>query len=187
MSIRIHAYIPITEVNGPGKRFGIWLQGCSRKCPDCYNPDAQETAGGYEISIEDLYHKIISTQGIEGVSFSGGEPLEQAESLIELMAKIKESTRLTILIFTAFTMPQIEEYASVLRLADHIVLNAKQEKKHCSCLNRPSLCLSDQLPQDIEMHVLENGDVQITGFPSESDMETIVSLVSDQQSKEIEL
>lgn len=186
MSIRIHALIPITEVNGPGKRFGIWLQGCSRKCPDCYNPDAQDAAGGYYMSIEYLYHKIISTQGIEGVSFSGGEPLEQAEALIELMTKIKENTSLTILIFTALTMPQIKEYPPVLRLADHIVLNAKQEKAHFNCLNRPSVNLSDQLPQDIELHILENGDIQITGFPSENDMELIDSFVSDQQIKEIE-
>ena len=178
MSIRFHALIPITEVNGPGKRFGIWLQGCSRKCPDCYNPDAQDAAGGYEMSIEDLFHKIISTQGIEGVSFSGGEPLEQAEALIELMAKIKESTCLTILIFTAFTMPQLKEYPSVLRLADHIVLNAKQEKAYYSCLKRPSVCLSDQLPQDIELHILENGDIQITGFPSESEKDLLECFVS---------
>ncbi len=186
MSIRIHALIPTTDVNGPGKRFGIWLQGCSRKCPDCYNPDAQDAAGGYEMSIEYLYHKIISTQGIEGVSFSGGEPLEQAEALIELMTKIKENTSLTIIIFTAFTMPQLKEYPSLLRLADHIVLNAKQDKAHFNCFNRPSVCLSDQLPQDIELHILENGDIQITGFPSENDMELIDSLVSDQQIKEIE-
>lgn len=178
MSIRIHALITITEVNGPGKRFGIWLQGCSRKCPDCYNPDAQDVAGGYEMSIEYLYHKIISTQGIEGVSFSGGEPLEQTEALIELMTKIKENTNLTILIFTAFTMPQLKKYPSVLRLADHIVLNAKQEKEHFNCLNRPSVCLSDQLPQDIELHILENGDIQITGFPSRSEKDLLECFVS---------
>jgi len=186
MIMRIHSLIPITEVNGPGKRFGVWLQGCSRKCPDCYNPEAQDAAGGYEMSIEDIYDKIVSTSGIEGVSVSGGEPLEQAEALNELMTMLKKNTSLTILIFTAFTMPQLKEYPSVIRLADHIVLNAKQEKKHFSCLNRPSVCLSDQLPQDIELHILENGDIQITGFPSENDMELIDSLVSDQQSKEIE-
>lgn len=186
MNIRIHALIPITEVNGPGKRFGIWLQGCSRKCPDCYNPAAQDTAGGYEMSIEDLYHKILSTPGIEGVSFSGGEPLEQADALIELMTKIKESTSLTILIFTAFTMPRLKDFPAILHLVDHIVLNAKQGKEYCSCLNRPSVCSSDQLSQDIELHILENGDIQITGFPSENDMELIESLVSDQQTKDIE-
>lgn len=178
MKIKIHALIPITGVNGPGKRFGIWLQGCSRKCPDCYNPDAKDAASGNEMSIEYLYRKIISTQGIEGVSFSGGEPLEQADGLIELMTKIKENTSLTILIFTAFTMPQLKEYPSVLRLVDHIVLNAKQGKEHCSCLNRPSVCLSDQLPQDIELHILENGDIQITGFPSESEKDLLECFVS---------
>lgn len=185
MKIKIHALIPQTEVNGPGMRFGIWLQGCSRKCPDCYNPEAQDATGGYEMSIEDLYRKIISTQGIEGVSFSGGEPLDQADDLIELMTKIKENTSLSILIFTAYTMQQLKEYPSVMRLADYIVLNAIQEKEQCICFKRPSVCLSDQLPQDIELHILENGDIQITGFPSENDMELIESLVSCQQSKEI--
>lgn len=179
MNIKIHALIPITEVNGPGKRFGIWVQGCSRKCRDCYNPDAQDAAGGYEMSIEEIYNKIISTQGIEGVSISGGEPLEQAEPLIELMAKIKNKTTLTILIFTAFTMVQLKEYPAFLCLSDHIVLNAKQENELCRCFNRSSVCLSDQLPQDIELHILENGDIQITGFPSKNERGLIESFVSD--------
>lgn len=178
MNMRIHSLIPITEVNGPGKRFGIWLQGCSRKCPDCYNPEAQDAAGGYEVSIEALCNKIIGTSGIEGVSISGGEPLEQAEALIELMSILKKHTRLTILIFTALTMEQLKEYPAIALMSDHIILNQKQDECQNVCLPLPSVYLSDQLPQDIELHILENGDVKITGFPNEYEKELIECFVS---------
>jgi len=178
MIMRIHSLIPITEVNGPGKRFGIWLQGCSRKCPDCYNPEAQDAAGGYEMSIEELCSMIISTSGIEGVSISGGEPLEQADALIELLGMLKRDTRLNVLIFTSFTMEQLKEHSGIALMSDHIILNPKQDKGQNVCLPRPSVCFSDQLPQDIELHILENGDVQLTGFPTEDEKDLIQSFVS---------
>lgn len=178
MSIRIHALIPTTDVNGPGKRFGIWLQGCSRKCPDCYNPEAQDATGGYEMSIEDVYDKIVNTSGIEGVSISGGEPLEQAEALVELMTKIKESTSLTILIFTSFSIDQIQKRPNILRMSDHLIFNHRQTIGQLIEIQRPSVCSSDALPHDIELHILENGDVQLTGFPTVYEKELFECFVS---------
>jgi|LSQX01.3.fsa_nt_gb anaerobic ribonucleoside-triphosphate reductase activating protein len=178
MNLKIHSMIPITEVNGPGKRFGIWLQGCSRKCPDCYNPEAQNPAGGYEMAVEDLYCKIISTPGIDGVSISGGEPLEQAEALIELASKIKTQTDLSILVFTAFSIEQLQNLPDLMPLIDCLVLNHKQDKEVPLRLLEPSVCFSDDLPQEVELHILENGDIQITGFPTKGEKELIQCFVS---------
>lgn len=180
MRVRIHSVIPVTEVNGPGKRFGIWFQGCSGKCPECYNPEAQDFAGGYEASVAELVQQIINTPGIEGVSISGGEPLEQSAALIELMTKIKGETALSILVFTAFTMEQLQAYPLVLQLADHIVLNHQQKISDGGCSQQPSVCASNQLPQEIELHILENGDIKITGFPTEDEKEIIKCVVSQQ-------
>lgn len=179
MKLRIHALIPHTEVNGPGRRFCVWAQGCSKKCPDCYNPEAQDIAGGYDLSIEELYDRIVKTPEIEGVSFSGGEPLEQAEALTELIKRLKKHTKLSILIFTAFTMEQLQKYPHVLQYTDHIVWNHRNEKADIGYRESPSVCFSDQLPQDLELHILENGDVQITGFPNEYEKEIMKCFVSE--------
>lgn len=38
--MRIHSILEGTRVNGPGYRLGIWVQGCRRNCPGCFNREA---------------------------------------------------------------------------------------------------------------------------------------------------
>ena len=72
------------EVLGPGKRIGLWLSGCSRKCAGCSNPELWEQKKEQLISVErlsSLLHRIALNRPVDGMTITGGEPMDQAAEL----------------------------------------------------------------------------------------------------------
>ena len=104
--LKIGQYLLTSEVNGPGKRFTLWLQGCPFKCIGCFNPKLQTKRGGKKISINKILKIILNTKDIEGVTYTGGEPFLQAKSLYFLSRKLKKYS-LSILSFTGYTLEEI--------------------------------------------------------------------------------
>ena len=106
-----------SNANGPGMRYVIFTQGCSHepKCEGCQNPhtwDPNKTTR--QIVVEEMALNIISEMPIiQGVTFSGGEPFDQAAPLIDLAIKLK-SVGLNIMCYTGYTYEQIRSY-SVMR------------------------------------------------------------------------
>lgn len=100
------------EVNvlGPGKRFGLWVQGCKFSCPKCIAPHTHDFEKyKIQMNVEEVYQLILKTKGIEGVTFSGGEPMEQASALSELSNKLKTTTDLSIMCYTGYTLEEIKQ------------------------------------------------------------------------------
>ena len=95
--------------NGPGKRAVIWVQGCTIGCRGCYNafthPHKIETLA----SPKKLADWINSIDDIEGLTFSGGEPFEQAEAVAEVIDTVNSSRNhpLSIFIFTGFDLEEL--------------------------------------------------------------------------------
>ena len=113
--LNIAKFIGESRVNGPGTRSVIWLQGCSRKCAGCYNHSFRLQKPANLISVDDLYAMITTRLPIiEGVTFSGGEPFDQAEALSLLANRLKRSG-LNILCYSGYT------YAELQRRPDHSV------------------------------------------------------------------
>lgn len=108
--LRLHDIVPLSHVNGPGARFCIWLQGCSLACPGCFNPETHDFDHGKTVSPSELSRQVLSHENIEGITISGGEPLQQCDALLEFLKLIKAESRLTILIFSGF------EEAEILRM-----------------------------------------------------------------------
>jgi anaerobic ribonucleoside-triphosphate reductase activating protein len=104
----VHAIEPRSRANGPGARFVVWMQGCTLGCPGCFNPSTH-AGGGREISIPQLTVQLAAAKAassIEGLSLSGGEPLQQAEA----SAAILEAARglgLSTLAFSGYTIDEI--------------------------------------------------------------------------------
>jgi anaerobic ribonucleoside-triphosphate reductase activating protein len=91
----------------------IWTQGCSLKCPGCYNPETHSFDGGTWLSINELYNRVAALgNSIEGITISGGEPLQQAEAMAIFLKKLKSSPGLSIILFTGYEWKELERVIS---------------------------------------------------------------------------
>jgi anaerobic ribonucleoside-triphosphate reductase activating protein len=90
-TINIGTWMISSEVNGPGRRLVIWLQGCRLKCPGCLNQEFWDEHTGRTVLTADIKDRIKRLNGtIEGITFSGGEPMLQAQSLAPLARWIRK-------------------------------------------------------------------------------------------------
>lgn len=125
MTLRIHAMMNRSRANGPGTRCVIWVQGCSLGCPGCFNPETHVPDAGRAEEVEDLLQTVCNLQGeIDGVTVSGGEPLEQPEALVEFLQGVRERTCLSVVVFTGKTWKQVSESplaAKLLPLVDVLI------------------------------------------------------------------
>lgn len=91
---RIHSVESCGTVDGPGVRFVVFMQGCPLRCQFCHNPDTWDTAKGTEYTAEQLMSEIIKYKSYMafsggGVTFTGGEPLLQADFILEMSKRCK--------------------------------------------------------------------------------------------------
>jgi anaerobic ribonucleoside-triphosphate reductase activating protein len=87
--LNIMGYVDESEVNGPGCRSVIWVQGCLRECSGCFNPTSWSFEINQLIAVDTLVHQIPSNPHNQGVTFSGGEPFWQAPALADLARRVK--------------------------------------------------------------------------------------------------
>jgi anaerobic ribonucleoside-triphosphate reductase activating protein len=123
--IYLAGFIEDSIVDGPGLRTVLFMQGCDKDCPGCHNPDARPMEGGSPYTPEALYEKITSNPLCAGVTFSGGEPLLQAEALL-LLARLIKGGGLPLAIYSGDTIEEIIERGSgaqfeLLAVADVLV------------------------------------------------------------------
>lgn len=99
---------------GPGLRYIIWTQGCLFHCANCLSPQSRPLDQGYLMEVDSIADDIISNQKIEGITISGGEPMIQAESLCQLLDKVRDKRpELTIISFTGFRKENLTAPAQI--------------------------------------------------------------------------
>ncbi|NVM26586.1 MAG: radical SAM protein [Desulfobacterales bacterium] len=107
--LRIHRFLLFSRANGPGVRAVIWVQGCSLGCPGCFNPETHPFVGGELVSVGDLFGRIVALgDAIEGITISGGEPLQQRRPLLALLRRVRRETPLSVLLFTGYTWEKVQ-------------------------------------------------------------------------------
>ena len=99
MNLRVFNIIKNTKVEGPGNRYCIWTQGCSRHCRGCQAPHTWSHRGGKLFDVEDIIADILNQKDIEGITFLGGEPFEQAQACGVIAEGVKKNG-LSVLCFT---------------------------------------------------------------------------------------
>lgn len=134
--INIASEMPRSVANGPGVRYVIWLQGCSFRCNGCFNKEFQPFIEKNLVKVEDIAKKIISTDGIEGVTYSGGEPMLQAEGLYAL-SKILKKNGLSIVCYTGFTFDELKDSnlkgsKKLLKYIDVLIDGRYEEEKRAN-------------------------------------------------------
>ncbi|WP_258070251.1 4Fe-4S single cluster domain-containing protein [Clavibacter michiganensis] len=90
-----------TRAEGPGLRTAIWVQGCSIRCAGCINPHLFSARGGSTQTPQEIVSGAVDA-GVEGLTFLGGEPFDQAYALAEV-AELAHSQGLGIITFTGYT------------------------------------------------------------------------------------
>ena len=88
--IRIAGTVGESIVDGPGFRYTLFVQGCPHGCPGCHNPQTHDFEGGQDIELDTLLKDMCRNPFIKGVTFSGGEPFEQAAACAELARRLKD-------------------------------------------------------------------------------------------------
>lgn len=106
--LKVAGIEPSSIVDGPGFRYTLFLQGCSHHCEGCHNPATWDKNGGWEMSAGDIIADIKKARYIDGVTISGGEPLEQAKELKKLLCALKKENY-HIILFTGYTLEQVME------------------------------------------------------------------------------
>lgn len=99
---------------GAGKRFGIWVQGCTFACSGCLVPDSWSPRKGKLRSVDSIVQEIISIRGLDGITISGGEPLLQVEGLIYLLSSLYEhAPELTSVLYTGFELNEAVDHLGI--------------------------------------------------------------------------
>ena len=117
--IQVLDIIEDTMVDGPGFRTSIYCAGCHHECPGCHNPQSWNPGGGHPMTTDEMM-KIIVADPYANVTFSGGDPLYQAEGFTELARAIRSQTQKTIWCYTGFTFEAIVKIPRYRQLLDEI-------------------------------------------------------------------
>src|SRR5271155_1996548 len=90
--LHVAQIVAATQAEGPGLRFALWFQGCPLRCPGCCNPEMLPFEGGTPMSVAAVLAKVDAArpEGIEGISFIGGEPLAHATGAVVLARELKQ-------------------------------------------------------------------------------------------------
>ena len=126
---KIHSTESFGTVDGPGIRFVLFLQGCHLQCKYCHNRDTWDMNGGEYKLIDEIIEKIkryknyIMPSG-GGVTVTGGEPLLQANFVLELFKRLK-ADGISTCIDTSGMVVLTDEIKEVLKYTDLVLLDIK--------------------------------------------------------------
>ena len=192
----LHALIPASRANGPGLRAVVFFQGCNLGCRGCWNKSSHPFAGT-EVAVDAVVHEVVRVHAdfdLEGVTFSGGEPMQQADTLLGLMQSLRRQTpELRFGMFSGYTERELDcglywtwkelslperqwSWKEVRGLLDFAVLGRFNQNQPSMLPLRTSrnqvLRLftnrytdADFNEQLVEVSIHEGGRAELTGFP----------------------
>jgi anaerobic ribonucleoside-triphosphate reductase activating protein len=104
---RIH--FPVTTL-GPGRRVGIWLQGCSIRCPGCISVDTWDASLG-DVPINQVFEILDRhVTSADGLTVSGGEPFDQPDALSAILRQWRSRSGTSVLVFTGHEYERVEPW-----------------------------------------------------------------------------
>lgn len=197
------AHWPVT-VLGPGRRIGLWLQGCSIHCPGCVSQDTWPVDASRRIAIADLlaWCRKVSAGAPDGITISGGEPFDQPAALQTLLTSLvawrrEKQLDFDILCYSGYPLRKLEKaHAKILALLDAIVPEPyvdtlPQGKLWRGSANQPLVPLTTRGRTRYAAHVeadataggnkrmqaaVEGGRVWMIGIPGRGDMAAVEAL-----------
>lgn len=186
--LNLASWIPCTEVEGPGKRAALWVQGCDKRCVGCCNPDYLKIVEREIVKAEAMIDRLLVAQavwGLEGVTFLGGEPFLQAQGLA-VVAEGVSRAGLSVMTFTGYTMQELDELSlpgarELLAWTDVLVdgpyesANPDRSRNWVGSTNQrfhyltkrydASIEGADALNREVEWRVRDDGRFVVNGWP----------------------
>lgn len=181
MQLNLARTLARSAANGPGDRFVIWVQGCPLACPGCWNPDTWSFQRRNLRDTEELVAEILTVGGIDGVTFTGGEPFMQARALAEVGRAVRKAD-LSVFVFTGYNLDELTSNAAreLLAVTDLLVsgrylASARQHgiTWQSSSNQEVHFLTGRYAPTDMErsseaeIRINADGQITLTGFPVE--------------------
>ncbi|MFC6009566.1 4Fe-4S single cluster domain-containing protein [Nocardia lasii] len=198
-TLRVARVLTATEAEGPGLRMAIWVQGCTIRCPGCFNPQLWASAGGSDVSVADWSPAILAdavAAGVEGITLLGGEPFEQAAALA-IVAAGARARGLSVMTFTGYDYADLRDWArhrpDIADLLTHTDLLADgpyradlvdRERPWIGSTNQGLRALTDRyrdlefttVPDRVEVRVGADGTIAVNGW---GDVDALDALLHD--------
>ncbi|MBI3727974.1 MAG: radical SAM protein [Burkholderiales bacterium] len=203
MKIAINkAHFPVT-VLGPGRRIGIWVQGCSIGCKGCVSQDTWARDGSKEMTVAALlsWCREVSAGQFDGITISGGEPFEQPNALHALLDSLHHwrssaGMDFDILCYSGYPLATLQKkHADLLQKLDALIpepfiANKPLTQAWRGSANQPLVLLSDRArarmqsyvdapidEQDKRIQTMIDGQrVWYVGIPGRGDMQALEKL-----------
>jgi anaerobic ribonucleoside-triphosphate reductase activating protein len=193
----LHALIPASRVNGPGLRAVVFFQGCDLGCRACWNVNSHPFSG-IELAVDAVAHQVIEAHRrymLEGVTFSGGEPMQQAYSLLTLIRRLQRcAPDLSFGMFSGYAERELDQGLWTIWRRDlgalqkvelwrairaHLDFAVFGRFNHLEPGNAPLRSSRNQVlrlfsnryteadfgEQSVEVSIHEDGRSEVTGFP----------------------
>ncbi len=193
MKLRVFNILKNTKVEGPGIRYCIWTQGCSRHCKGCQAVHTWSHSGGKLYDVKEIIEDIKKQKEIEGVTFLGGEPFEQAEACGVIAKEVKKNG-LSVLCFTGGLLEDLSldtKNKMLLENTDLLIDGAFEIDKvdysrpWCGSSNQRYHFLTDRYNEEIftkyknkvEVNISKSGVVFMNGMGNFEDIMRKIDLI----------
>jgi anaerobic ribonucleoside-triphosphate reductase activating protein len=199
---------PVSHLNGPGLRYAFWVQGCTLRCTtDCLNPDYLDTAPKLILPVTEVADYILQLQAsyqIEGATFLGGEPLDQAAALAALGQRL-QTAGLSIVTYTGYTLEKLQranrpDWNDLLAVTDLLIDgpflphlrsdrlrwrgSSNQRLRYLSNRYQAEVVEAEPLVKGFNLLIRPDGSVKLSGLQNKERTESHIAALQRQEKKE---
>ena len=172
---------------GPGRRVGVWVQGCSLACPGCVSASLWPTEGGSDVDVRQLAEWVAAQPDVDGVTVTGGEPFEQYAPLVAFGTYAKRlRPELHVQVYSGFYLREIERRhadRAYTRALDVLVdgryvrqlhedrnTRGSTNQTHYRFEGDEAVSFEPDAPTAVSVGVATTGDVYLAGIPRSGDL-----------------
>ena len=185
--MRVAEIVESSRIYGPGSRTVLWLQGCSIQCEGCWNDELWSFSGGKKMSSDEII-QILQNNTDGGLTLLGGEPLDQAPAVLELIEKCHKSG-FDVMLYTGYELEELSKVQKQCAEQSDIVIHGRyvDELRSENLLWRGStnqkILIKNQKyfsidlteKRQMEIHLKEDGGMKVIGYPTPELLESITS------------
>jgi len=174
------------------------VQGCPLACPGCFNQETWDFKAGNVKPVEVVFRSICQQDGIEGVTFAGGEPFAQAVALASL-GEICRDAGLSVVTFSGYEYARLKcanraDWNALMEVTDLLLAGPfvkEQEdfsRPWVGSRNQEFVFLTDRyrhlqpvlqdIPNRLEVSVEDGARLRLNGMAGEAEVATFTNTVA---------